>query len=79
MPYVVDFISKPIDSGQLLKSIETVKKKSILKQKHSAILEYFEEAQISYVIDPTKFSQITINQIMNPFLFNILTVTRYFK
>ena len=63
-----DFISKPIDSKQLLKSIETVKKKSILKQKHSVPLEYFEEAQISYVIDPTKFSQITINQIMNPFL-----------
>ena len=71
-----DFISKPIDGQQLLNSIEAVKKKSLLKQNQMVPLEDFEEAQLSYVIDPTKFSQITINQIMNPFLSQYLDLSQ---
>lgn len=71
-----DFISKPIDSKQLLKSIEAVKQRSLLKHNHSVSFEAFEEAQISYVIDPIKFSHKTINQIMNPFLSKYLDLSQ---
>lgn len=59
-----------------MNSIEAVKKKSLLKQNQTIPLEDFEEAQLSYVIDPTKFSQITINQIMNPFLSQYLDLSQ---
>jgi CheY-like chemotaxis protein/anti-sigma regulatory factor (Ser/Thr protein kinase) len=63
-----DFISKPIDTNQLLKSIEAIIAKIISRDNVDKILSDLDQAQLSCVIDPLKFSGHGIAKMLSPFL-----------
>lgn len=67
-----DFISKPIETQHLLKSIEAIISRANARRRKDKLLGSFERAEFSCVIDPHLFSGTGVTKILNPILFDNL-------
>ncbi|MFA6720782.1 MAG: response regulator [Candidatus Cloacimonadaceae bacterium] len=67
-----DFISKPIEGQHLLKSIEAIISRLMVRRSQEKMLSNFDRAEFSCVIDPLKFSGAGVTKILNPILFQNL-------
>lgn len=67
-----DFISKPIETPHLLKSIEAITARLMNRRSKDKLLNSFDRAEFSCVIDPLKFSGTGVTKILSPILQNNL-------
>ncbi len=67
-----DFISKPIETQHLLKSIEAIISRATARRRKDKLLGSFERAEFNCVIDPQQFSGMGVTKILNPILFDNL-------
>lgn len=67
-----DFLSKPIEIQHLLKSIEAIISRIVIRNSSEKLLNNFDQAEFSCVIDPHKFSGVGVSKILNPILFQNL-------
>lgn len=63
-----DFISKPIETQHLLKSIEAIIARVVNFRSNEKLLSTFNRSEFSCVIDPRKFSGVGVAKILNPLL-----------
>ncbi|MGC9362233.1 MAG: response regulator [Candidatus Syntrophosphaera sp.] len=63
-----DFVSKPIDTRQLLNSIRSIIEKNRSKESLEQLMANLDEAKLSFVINPSKFFQYGISKVCNRFL-----------
>ena len=71
-----DFIHKPIDSKQLLRSIQTVLKR---KKKHKDFSEFYnnlEKAEFHFELNPNNFSKFSVSEVFHYFLKQNLNLSR---
>lgn len=63
-----DFFTKPIDIPSLMASIEAIAERINLRHSSEKILNTYERAEFSVVIDPAKFTGGGLNKIIRPML-----------
>jgi len=72
-----DFIRKPIDSKQMLRSILSLQER---KKNHSNFREFFnnvDRSDFSFQIDPCNFSQFALSKVFSSFLRQNITVSHH--
>ncbi len=67
-----DFISKPIETQHLLKSIEAIVTRIRMRNSNEKLLNSFDRAEFSCVIHPLRFSGAGVSNILSPILFQNL-------
>lgn len=63
-----DFIRKPIDSKQIIRSIQSLQER---KKQHNSFRDFFmhvENSEFNFTIDPKGFTQFAISKMVNSFL-----------
>lgn len=63
-----DFINKPIESGQLVKAINSILDKNSSRESLAQLLDRLDNAQLTFVIDPGKFAQHGVTKVCTHFL-----------
>jgi DNA-binding response OmpR family regulator len=65
-----DFIRKPVESKQILRSIKSILERRNYKVNMGKFLNLIDVASINFEIDPNKFSQHGFSKVLNTFLTN---------
>lgn len=65
-----DFIRKPVESKQILRSINSIMERRNYKVTMSKFLNLLDVATLNFEIDPKKFSQYGFSKVFNNFLIN---------
>lgn len=63
-----DFIRKPVDTKQIIRSIQTLMERRRNRNDYSDFYQNTETAHFNFVIDPRKFSKFAISKVFNSFL-----------
>jgi CheY-like chemotaxis protein len=63
-----DFVSKPLDTNQLLNSITAILEKNRSQESLEQLMLNLDEALLSFVINPARFFQYGISKVCNLFL-----------
>lgn len=71
---VSDYIRKPIETKQLLRSVQAIHKRQMKRKDFSEFYNNLEKAEFNFVLDPRNFSKFAVSELFNNFLqqnFNI--------
>lgn len=63
-----DFISKPIDSKQIVRSIQTLLDRKRTRNDYSEFYSHLDTARFDFELDPRHFSKFAISKVFNSFL-----------
>ena len=63
-----DFIRKPIDNNQMLRSINTILKRKNNRNNFSELYNNLERVEFDFVLDPRNFSKFAVSELFNNFL-----------
>jgi len=63
-----DFISKPIDTKQIVRSIQTLQERKRNRLDYSEFYTHLDSADFNFVFDPKHFSKFAISKVFNSFL-----------
>lgn len=63
-----DFIRKPVDTKQIIRSIHSLMERRRSRNDYSDFYQNTETADFNFVIDPRKFSKFAISKVFNSFL-----------
>ena len=63
-----DFIRKPIDNNQMLRSIHTILKRKNNRNNFSELYNNLERVEFNFVLDPRNFSKFAVSELFNNFL-----------
>ncbi len=63
-----DFIRKPVDSKQIIRSIQSVQERKKGQKNFRDFFEHVEQSEFCFTIDPRHFSKFTITKVFNTFM-----------
>lgn len=63
-----DFIRKPVDSKQIIRSIQSLQERKKGQNNFRDFFEHVEQSEFNFTIDPRHFSKFTITKVFNTFM-----------